>query len=77
MQSTRLKNISTKALPGPSKPERDLRVSHRSLLVSRHAARTTVEISTHIHIITRQPHTLMIIPPRVGPKITAALEISI
>ena len=34
-------------------------------------------VAAQIHIITRQPRRSTIIPPRVGPNITAALEMSI
>ena len=66
-----------KILPSPLKLESDFFVVFFSLLLRRQAKKIMAEIKTHIHIIARHPNLFIMIPPRVGPKITAALDISI
>jgi uncharacterized radical SAM protein YgiQ len=71
------KNISTNTLPSLSKLESVFLGVFFSLFVKRQARKTAAQINTHIHIMTRHPERAMMSPPSVGPKITAALDISI
>ena len=45
--------------------------------VKKHSKKNTIHIIDEIHISVRQLEDARISPPRVGPKITAALEINI
>lgn len=55
------KGFLTKVCPGSVKKHSDINTTH---------------MIEEIHISARQPEASKISPPRVGPKITAALEIS-
>ena len=77
MHSSRLKKISTKTAPGVSKLTRAFRSAGSGSPVNLQAKKTATQIATHTQIITCQLAAEMIMPPKVGPKITDALEISI
>ena len=76
-QSARLKKINTNIAPSQSKSVSDLRAVFLSLFNIRQAKNIITESNTHTHIIILQPQRLIINPLSVGPKMTAALEISI
>ena len=76
-QSARLKKINTNMEPTQSKSASDLRVVFLSLFNIIQAKNMILESNTHTHIIILHPQRLMSKPPSVGPKMTAALEMSI
>ena len=77
MQSKRLKKAITKKAPTRSKFFIGFRTKSCLESVKKHSNKKTIHMIEEIHISDRQPEVSKINPPRVGPKITAALEISI
>ena len=75
--SKRPKKLITKKAPLRSKFFKGLRTKDSFGSVNKHSKKNTTQITDEIHISARQPETFRINPPSVGPKITAALEISI
>ena len=75
--SKRLKNTMTKKAPTRSKSFNGFLTKACLESVKKHSNKNTTHMKEEIHISMRQPKASKISPPRVGPKITAALEISI
>ena len=76
-QSRRLKKAITKKAPTRSKFFKGFLTKVCLGSVKKHSNKKTIHMIEEIHISDRQPEDSKISPPRVGPKITAALEISI
>ena len=76
-QSKRLKKIITKKAPTKSKFFKGFLTKACLGSVKKHSNKNTTHMIEENHISVRQPEVSRINPPRVGPKITAALEISI
>ena len=77
MQSKRLKKAITKKAPIKSKFSKGFLTKICLGRVKRHRKKNAMHITEETHISVLHPETSRISPPRVGPKITAALEISI
>ena len=67
----------TKKAPPRSKSRNVLLVNACFGSVKKHSIKNTAHMIEEIHISVRQPEISRMSPPRDGPKITAALEISI
>ena len=76
-QSKRLKKTITKKAPTRSKFFKGFLTKVCLGSVKKHSNKNTTHMIEDIHISTLQPDASKIIPPRVGPKITAALDMSI
>ena len=76
IQSKRPKKTMTKKAPARSKFFRGFLTKVCGGRVKKHRNRKMAHRMEEIHISVRQPENFKIIPPRVGPKMTAALEIS-
>ena len=74
--SKRLKNTMTKKAPTRSKFFKGFLTKVCLGSVKKHSNKNTTHMIEEIHISARQPEASRIRPPMVGPKITAALEIS-
>ena len=75
-QSKRLKKAITKKAPTRSKFFKGFLTKVCLGSVKKHSKKNMTHMIEEIHISARQPEASRISPPRVGPKITAALEIS-
>ena len=75
--SKRLKKVITKKAPTRSKFFIGFLTKSCLGSVKKHSKKNTIHIIDEIHISVRQLEDARISPPRVGPKITAALEINI
>ena len=75
--SKRLKKAMTKKEPMRSKSFSGFLTNACFGSVKKHSNKNRIHIIEEIHIRIRQPDASRISPPRVGPKITAALEINI
>ena len=77
MQSKRLKKVMTKKAPVKSKFFKVFLIKVSLGSVKRHNNKNTTHMIEEIHIRVCQLEASKINPPRVGPKITAKLEINI
>ena len=77
MHSNRPKKAITKKAPKRSKFFKGLRTKDSFGSVKKHSDKNIIHMIEDIHISVCQLPYSRISPPRVGPKITAALEISI
>ena len=75
--SKRLKKVITKKAPTRSKFLRGFLTKVCLGSVKKHGNKKMTHMIEEIHMSARQLEASRISPPRVGPKITAALEISI
>ena len=77
IQSNRLKKTITKKAPIKSKFSKGFLTKVCLGSVKKHSNKNTIHMAEETHISVLQPEISRITPPRVGPKITAALEINI
>ena len=76
-QSNRLKKAITNKAPERSKLFKGFLTKSCFGSVKKHSDKNTIHMIDEIHISVRHPEAFRINPPRVGPKITAALESNI